>query len=164
MPILAIRHVTTYHYRQPVAFGEHRMMLRPRDDGDQAVLMSELDITPEPSELVWTQDAFGNHVAIARFTGRACELRFESTIFVDHAPVAIAVRQVLDLQPVQGFGGNGGGVQGGHRCAQGSARVIARAPYLGSFSKGVEEPLGRQDADDQPRQPRHWDRRPNDTA
>jgi hypothetical protein len=30
MPKLTIRHVTTYHYRQPVAFGEHRMMLRPR--------------------------------------------------------------------------------------------------------------------------------------
>ena len=38
MPILTIRHVTTYHYQQPVAFGEHRMMLRPRDDGDQKVL------------------------------------------------------------------------------------------------------------------------------
>ena len=24
MPILSIRHVTTYHYNQPVAFGEHR--------------------------------------------------------------------------------------------------------------------------------------------
>ena len=32
MPIFVIRHVTTYHYRRPVAFGEHRMMLRPRDD------------------------------------------------------------------------------------------------------------------------------------
>jgi Bacterial transglutaminase-like N-terminal region len=30
MPSLTIRHVTTYRYRQPVAFGEHRMMLRPR--------------------------------------------------------------------------------------------------------------------------------------
>ena len=38
MPILTVRHVTTYHYRQPVAFGEHRMMLRPRDDDDQRVL------------------------------------------------------------------------------------------------------------------------------
>jgi Bacterial transglutaminase-like N-terminal region len=35
MPILTVRHVTTYHYKQPVAFGEHRMMLRPRDDDDQ---------------------------------------------------------------------------------------------------------------------------------
>ena len=52
MPILTIRHVTTYHYRQPVAFGEHRMMLRPRDDGDQRVLESELEITPEAEPTV----------------------------------------------------------------------------------------------------------------
>ena len=69
MPILTIRHLTTYHYKQPVAFGEHRMMLRPRDDDDQKVLESELEITPEPSQLAWTQDIFGNHVAIARFAG-----------------------------------------------------------------------------------------------
>ena len=43
MPILTIRHITTYHYRQPVAFGAHRMMLRPRDDGDQKVLRSGID-------------------------------------------------------------------------------------------------------------------------
>ena len=89
MPILTIRHVTTYHYRQPVAFGEHRMMLRPRDDGDQKVLESELEITPEPSQLTWTQDVFGNHVAIARFADRASELRFESTIRLDHAPAGL---------------------------------------------------------------------------
>lgn len=96
MPILAIRHVTTYHYRQPVAFGEHRMMLRPRDDGDQTVLKLALDITPEPSELAWTQDAFGNHVATARFTGRARELRFESTTFVDHAPIVFRAADIAD--------------------------------------------------------------------
>ena len=32
------------HYQQPVAFGEHRIMLRPRDDEDQKVLESELEI------------------------------------------------------------------------------------------------------------------------
>jgi Bacterial transglutaminase-like N-terminal region len=46
MPILTIRHLTTYHYKRPVSFGEHRMMLRPRDDDDQKVLESELEITP----------------------------------------------------------------------------------------------------------------------
>src|SRR5882757_5795369 len=56
MPILTIRHVTTYTYKQPVAFGEHRMMLRPRDDDDQKLLESELEITPEPSQLTWMQD------------------------------------------------------------------------------------------------------------
>ena len=86
MPILTIKHLTTYHYRQPVAFGEHRMMLRPRDDGDQKVIASELDITPAPSQLYWSQDSFGNHVATAHFANRATELRFESTIHLDLAP------------------------------------------------------------------------------
>jgi hypothetical protein len=32
---LSVRHITTYRYKQPVGFGEHRMMLCPRDDHDQ---------------------------------------------------------------------------------------------------------------------------------
>lgn len=51
MPLLTIRHVTTYRYRQPVAFGEHRMMLRPRDAHDQRVIEARLEISPEPSSL-----------------------------------------------------------------------------------------------------------------
>jgi transglutaminase-like putative cysteine protease len=87
MPILSIRHVTTYHYHQPVAFGEHRMMLRPRDDDDQKVIESELEITPKPRHLTWTRDRFGNHVAIAHFADEAAELRFVST-FVSTTPRA----------------------------------------------------------------------------
>src|SRR4029077_6083292 len=97
MPILTIRHLTTYHYKQPVAFGEHRMMLRPRDDNDQTVLESELEITPAPSQLSWTQDIFGNHVAIARFADRASELRFKSTIRVDHAPTGLRATDIDDF-------------------------------------------------------------------
>ena len=58
MPILSIKHVTTYHYKRAVAFGEHRMMLRPRDDDDQKVIESELEITPSPKQLDWTRDSF----------------------------------------------------------------------------------------------------------
>ena len=87
MPILTIRHVTTYHYRQPVVFGEHRMMLRPRDDGGQTVLRSGIAITPEPTCIDWTHDDFGNYVAIARFAERAAELRVDCTIDVDHVSV-----------------------------------------------------------------------------
>jgi transglutaminase-like putative cysteine protease len=86
MPILSIRHVTTYHYNKPVAFGEHRMMLRPRDDGDQKVLASEIEITPAPMQLAWSQDIFGNHIAIAHFDDPAAELRFVSNIRLDHSP------------------------------------------------------------------------------
>jgi transglutaminase-like putative cysteine protease len=103
MTILAIRHVTTYHYKKPVAFGEHRMMLRPREDRDQKVLDSELAITPEPAQLFWTQDVFGNHVATARFTERASELRFESTIYLDHAPSGFAATDIEDFARTHPF-------------------------------------------------------------
>jgi transglutaminase-like putative cysteine protease len=103
MPILTIRHVTTYHYQQPVAFGEHRMMFHPRDDGDQKVLKSELVITPEPSQLSWTRDIHGNHVATARFADRACELRFESTIHLDHAPAGFRATDIEDFARTHPF-------------------------------------------------------------
>jgi transglutaminase-like putative cysteine protease len=86
MPILNIRHITTYHYKQPVAFGEHRMMLRPRDDDDQTIIETELEITPKPKRLDWTRDNLGNHVSTAHFGDRARELRFVSNIRLDHAP------------------------------------------------------------------------------
>jgi transglutaminase-like putative cysteine protease len=86
MTILTVRHVTTYRYRRPVALGEHRMMFRPRDSYDQRLIESRLVITPEPVRIDWIHDQFGNCVAISRFKARASELRFESTIRVDHYP------------------------------------------------------------------------------
>jgi len=87
MRILSVRHVTTYRYKQPVAFGEHRMMLRPRDSYDQKLLEAWLGITPEPENLRWVHDVFGNCVALARFARRVRseELRVESTIRLDHS-------------------------------------------------------------------------------
>jgi transglutaminase-like putative cysteine protease len=103
MPILTIRHITTYTYKQPVAFGEHRMMLRPRDDNDQKILESDLEITPEPSHLAWTQDIFGNHVATARFTDLASELRFESTSRLIHAPAGFRPGDIEDFAQTYPF-------------------------------------------------------------
>ena len=71
MPSLTIRHVTTYRYRRPVAFGEHRMMLRPRESHDQRVINASLEISPEPASLRFVQDPFGNHVGIALFSDRS---------------------------------------------------------------------------------------------
>ena len=93
MPILSVRHVTTYRYRQAVQFGEHRMMFRPRDSYDQRLLESRLDITPRPGSVRWTHDVFGNCLTLVRFASRAKELRFESTIRLDHSP-----NQPLDFE------------------------------------------------------------------
>lgn len=86
MSSLTIHHVTTYRYQRPVGFGEHRMMLRPRDTGDQKVLGATLEITPKPVSLDFVQDSFGNHVGIALFGSRSSELRFESVVSVDQVP------------------------------------------------------------------------------
>ena len=87
MPLLTIHHKTVYRYAHPVAFGEHRIMLRPRDGHDLRVLSSSLDISPEPMQLRWIHDVFGNSVAIATFDERARTLTFSSIATVEHKPV-----------------------------------------------------------------------------
>jgi transglutaminase-like putative cysteine protease len=86
MPIVSIRHLTAYRYRNPVALGEHRMMLRPRESYDQRLISAELSITPEPSSLRNVHDVFGNCVSIARFAGRTDRLVVESRMTLDHTP------------------------------------------------------------------------------
>ena len=86
MPVLSIRHLTRYRYRRPVAFGEHRMMLRPLESYDQRVLEASLRISPEPDRLRHVHDVFGNCVGVARFDGRADELVFDSRVRLDHNP------------------------------------------------------------------------------
>lgn len=86
MPILSVRHLTTYRYRRPVGFGEHRIMFRPREGHDQRLIEANLTITPEPATLRWVHDVFGNSVAVASFNARAAELRFETHVVLDHAP------------------------------------------------------------------------------
>jgi transglutaminase-like putative cysteine protease len=87
MPLLTIHHKTEYRYTHPVAFGEHRIMLRPRDGHDLRVLKSRLEITPEPMSLRYIHDVFDNSVAIATFDERAKTLSFTSTATIEHMPV-----------------------------------------------------------------------------
>jgi transglutaminase-like putative cysteine protease len=86
MDILRIRHLTRYRYAKPVQFGEHRMMFRPRESFDQHVLDSRLKITPEPSNLRYMHDVFGNCVGVANFDAPADELVFESLNRLEHSP------------------------------------------------------------------------------
>jgi len=87
MPILDVHHVTTYRYRQPVALDEHRLMFRPRDSWDQRLLEANLTISPKPASIRWVHDVFGNCVTVVEFNRRAKELRFESSIRLDHSPI-----------------------------------------------------------------------------
>lgn len=89
MPLLNLSHVTTYRYKQPVEFGEHRIMVRPRESYDLRLLESTLLIEPEPVEVRWLQDVFGNAVAIATFDRAAMELSFDSRVHLQHSPAPI---------------------------------------------------------------------------
>ncbi len=100
MRSLTIRHVTTYRYRHPVAFGEHRMMLRPRDSHDQRVIEVSLEIQPAPSSLRYEKDDFGNHVAIAEFAGVATELSFASVVSLEHSPAYPDIDNAAAIFPV----------------------------------------------------------------
>jgi transglutaminase-like putative cysteine protease len=86
MPLLTIHHKTEYRYAHPVGFGEHRIMLRPRDGHDLRMLNGRLEITPEPASLRWIHDVFGNSVAIATFEERARKLVVQSTATIEHIP------------------------------------------------------------------------------
>lgn len=97
MPLLTISHVTAYTYHQAVGFGEHRLMVRPRESFDQHLVSLDLKITPEPSELRWVQDVFGNAVAIADFDRRAKRLVFASTAVLRHDPAE------LDHVDIEGY-------------------------------------------------------------
>lgn len=86
MPILTIYHKTEYRYARPVAFGEHRIMLRPRPGHDLHLLATKLEIEPEPMRLRWIHDVFGNSMAIATFDERADRLVVTSMATVEHNP------------------------------------------------------------------------------
>lgn len=86
MGIFRIRHETVYRYRSPVALGEHRLMLRPREGHDQRIVDYDIAIAPEPVSFGWSEDASGNLVGTARFGRRARELRITATMAVEHTP------------------------------------------------------------------------------
>jgi transglutaminase-like putative cysteine protease len=87
MTVLTVSHKTVYRYAQPVRFGDHRMMLRPRDSHDLRLLDTALSISPSGT-VRWLHDMFGNSIAIASFHEPAAELAVHSTFHAEHFPLA----------------------------------------------------------------------------
>jgi hypothetical protein len=65
MRLLTVRHVTTYRYSEPVRFGEHRMMFRPRESHDLRLVSTNLEIQPRPTDSMATTSS--TTAAIATF-------------------------------------------------------------------------------------------------
>lgn len=82
---LKVRHVTEYHYTEPVSFGPHRMMFRPRDSHTLRLTRTHLSISPRPERIRWIYDVFGNSVAFADFGDlKSDALTFTSEIELRH--------------------------------------------------------------------------------
>jgi transglutaminase-like putative cysteine protease len=78
---LRILHRTRYSYDRPVIFGEHRLMIRPRDGHDMRILDSSLSVSPR-ADVHWAFDTFGNSVALLSFHDAADELVIESELLL----------------------------------------------------------------------------------
>ena len=77
-------HTTIYRYREPVSFGEHRVMFRPRDSHDQRVIATDLQVSP-PSIVRMIQDPHSNSIALVQPLQSATELKIVCSFTIEHA-------------------------------------------------------------------------------
>jgi len=87
---LSIHHQTTFQYRDPLEFGPHRLMLRPRESRNLRLIAHDLVVAPA-AIVTWAHDVSGNSVATATFKEKSDTLVIESfaelTLDVDQWPV-----------------------------------------------------------------------------
>ena len=80
-----IRHTTTYRYHEPVSFGLHRVMFRPRDSHDLRVLATDLRVSPQ-AHVRLIQDPHSNSVALVQPQGPADALTIVCAFTIEYVP------------------------------------------------------------------------------
>jgi transglutaminase-like putative cysteine protease len=158
MTRLEVRHVTTYRYARPVAFGPHRAMLRPRDSHDLKLRSATLAVSP-PAEVRWVYDVFGNSITLLEFTQPAAELRVESRIELEQFaldqpdypiapgaerwPFAYGAEDRLDLGPAlnRHYPDEEGRVRGWAMDLLGGGREMGTLELLTKLTHGIKERL-----------------------
>jgi transglutaminase-like putative cysteine protease len=79
---IRIQHRTTYNYATPVTFGEHKIMVRPREGHDVHIESSILEIQPAHN-IRWMRDVNGNSLAKIEFTQPARQLSIYSELVLN---------------------------------------------------------------------------------
>jgi transglutaminase-like putative cysteine protease len=77
-----ITHETQYFYNQPVRFGPHRAMMRPREGHDLQIVGARVEVEPQ-AVIRWLRDIEGNSVAVVTFDAPADKLRVFAEVDVD---------------------------------------------------------------------------------
>lgn len=83
--LINFSHETRYSYSGPVNFGQHRIVIRPRESYHQRLTDLKLDIFPN-HHINWSEDIFGNMIAKLDFTSSASELVIKSAFTVARTP------------------------------------------------------------------------------
>jgi transglutaminase-like putative cysteine protease len=81
---LRIIHTTEYHYSEPVRFGVHRVLMRPREGHDLRILQATAQASPL-STIEWVRDIHGNSIAMVTFLEPSDCLRIHSDLTVNLA-------------------------------------------------------------------------------
>ncbi len=83
---LRLKHETIYSYGEPVKFGVHKMVLRPREGHE--LRLHTMDLKTSPAAVVrWHRDIYDNSIAVASFEEEAEVLHIISEFTVSLPPV-----------------------------------------------------------------------------
>lgn len=82
MKRIRITHRTEYHYHQPVTFGPHRALMRPREGHDLQIVSGRVQIEPA-AEVRWLRDIYGNSVALVTFSQPGQKMLIASEVDVE---------------------------------------------------------------------------------
>ena len=94
MSLFRLRHATTYVFSAPVTLGPHLLYLRPRADHALRLDASTLTVSP-PADIIWRNDAYGNSVAVAAFSGQTDRLDIVSELTAETFPRSESQRKAL---------------------------------------------------------------------
>ena len=103
MKRIRITHETQYHYKEPVSFGPHRAMMRPREGHDLHIVVGRVEIEPKAS-IRWLRDVYDNSVAVVTFEEPGSMLRILSEVDVDlyhDAPIECLIEPTARTYPFQ---------------------------------------------------------------
>ncbi|GAP98552.1 transglutaminase family protein [Leptolyngbya sp. NIES-2104] len=102
--IYDLEHITTYRYRNPVTFGEHRAIFLPSSGYGGRILNYSLE-TNIPCKTRWMMDTLSNNVALLEFNEPAKELIVTYQVRGEHFGIPAIADFPLDLRaeeiPVQ---------------------------------------------------------------
>lgn len=79
-----IAHQTAYRYREAVALGPHRLMLRPRESREVRLVSHEVTLSPKATATE-AYDVFGNAVSTCSFEVKAKSLVIDCVTELDHS-------------------------------------------------------------------------------